>query len=256
MHTDSPIRVVVADDEPLARARLTDLLAREPGVHVVAECRDGLEAVQAIQRHHPDLVLLDVQMPRLTGLEVIRAVGPDEMPLTVLVTAHGEFALEAFELRALDYLLKPFDEARLRAALARARERLSDGGRRAYEAELRALLQRMAATTERPARFVVRRGQEYLLVRPDEIDWVQSADNYVTLHCGAREYMLRETMTTMEEQLDPARFVRIRASAIVNLDRVTAIRAWSGTEFQFVLADGTTLLSSRRFRDRLRSVIP
>lgn len=256
METEKRIRVLIADDEPLARAKLTDLLADEPDVEVVAECRDGLETIQSIQQHRPDLVLLDVQMPRVTGMEVIRAVGVDQMPLTILVTAYGDFAVEAFELQAVDYLLKPFDQPRLRHALARARDSLSRTGRGAYEEKLRGLLERVGPAPERPTRFVVRRGPDYLLVRPTEIDWVESADNYVRLHAGTRDYMLRETMSGVERLLDPEHFIRIRASAIVNLDRVASIRPWSGTEFQFVLQDGTALLSSRRYRERIRSVIP
>ena len=249
------LRVLVADDEPLARAKLKHLLGSEPDVAVVGECRDGLAVMKAIEETRPDLVFLDIQMPRMTGLEVVRAIGVDDMPRTIFVTAYGDFALDAFELHAVDYLLKPFDEERFRRALDRARAALSAGRRMQFEAELRALL----AGVQQPEyaqRFLVKRSTEYRFVRTRDIDWIESSDNYVTLHTAEGGYLLRETLGKMEERLDPHQFVRIRASAIVNLERVTAIRPWSSTEFQFVLHDGTTVQSSRRYRDRIRTLIP
>ena len=249
------LRVLVADDEPLARTKLKHLLGSEPDVEIVSECRDGLEVMQALAERRPDLVFLDIQMPRMTGLEVVRAVGTDHMPRTIFVTAHGDFAVEAFELHALDYLLKPFDEGRFHRALARARTALSHGRRLQYEAELRAFL-KDAQPPEYEKRFLVKRANEYLFVRTADIDWIESADNYVTLHTAAGRHLMRETLANLQERLDPRQFVRIRASAIVNLERVASIRPWSGTEFEFVLHDGTRVLSSRRYRDRIRNIIP
>ena len=202
------------------------------------------------------MVLLDIQMPQLSGLEAVRTIGIERMPLTVFVTAFGEFAIEAFELHALDYLLKPFDQERLRQALARARDRLASVSRAQYEGDLRSFLRRMREHVPPVQRFLVKRASDYLFVRTSEIDWIQSADNYVVLHAGERKYMIRDTMSGVEGRLDPQQFVRVRASAIVNLERVSSIRPWSGTEFQFVLQNGTTVLSSRRFRERIRSIIP
>jgi len=256
MPTEPRIRVMTADDEPLARAKLADMLRGEPDFEVVGECRNGLEVVQGVAAHRPDVVFLDIQMPQLSGVEVVRAVGVGQMPLTVFVTAFGDFAIEAFELHALDYLLKPFDQERLRDALDRVRERLASVSRPRYEGELRAFLRRMNEHVPPVQRFLVKRGAELLFVRTSEIDWIQSADNYVVLHAGEGKYMIRDTMSGVEARLDPEHFLRVRASAIVNLERVSSIRPWSGAEFQFVLRSGATVLSSRRFRDRIRSIIP
>jgi two-component system LytT family response regulator len=250
------IRVLVADDEPLARGKLKDLLQLEPGFELAAECRDGLEVVQAVAGGGVDLVLLDIEMPQLSGLEVVRAIGVEQMPLTIFVTAYGDFAVEAFEVRALDYLLKPFDHERFRHALARAREALSRNARPEYEAGLSALLRQASRRPPYVQRFLVKRSAEYVFVRTADVEWIQSADNYVTLHSAGRQYLVRETLSNVEESLDPEQFVRVRASALVNLERVVSIRRWSGAEFQFVLSDGTEVISSRRYRDRLRSLIP
>ena len=232
------------------------MLACEPDVDIAGECRNGLEVVKMVNELPVDLVLLDIQMPELSGLDAVRAIGVERMPLTVFVTAFGDFAVEAFEIHALDYLLKPYDQERLRQSMARARAALGGQGRPHFEAELRSFLRRMSATTPYVQRFLVKRPNDYLFVRTSEIDWIQSADNYVTLHSGGRKFMIRDTLSGVEERLDPEKFLRVRASAIINLERVVSIRPWSSTEFQFVLEDGTAVLSSRRFRDRIRTVIP
>ena len=253
----APLRVLIADDEPLARAKLRDMLRDEPDFEVAGECRDGVEVVRAVGELQPDLVLLDIQMPQLTGIDAVRAIGVDRMPRTVFVTAYGDFAVEAFELHALDYLLKPFDQERFGRTLGRVRAAVAAAGERPrYEAELSSFLREMGARSPHVKRFLVKRGGEYLFVRTGEIDWIQSADNYVALHCGDRRYMIRETLSGVEARLDPEQFLRVRASAIVNLERVAAIRPWSGTEFEFVLHGGAKVLSSRRFRDRIRTIIP
>lgn len=256
MRSARRLKVLIADDEPLARAKLGDMLQAEPDLETVGECRTGLEVVRAVDELSPDLVLLDIQMPQLSGIDAVRAIGTDRMPLTIFVTAFGDFAVEAFELQALDYLLKPFDDERLKRALARARTALGTDTRVEYEAQLRALLRSIGSQAAYAQRFLVKRGTEYTFVAAAEVDWMQSADNYVILHTGKRTAMIRETLAALEERLDPQTFLRIRASAIVNLERVAAIRPWSSTEFQFVLRDGTTVQSSRRYRDRIRAVIP
>jgi two-component system LytT family response regulator len=254
--TDPPtLRVLVADDEPLARARLTEMLSLEADVAVVGECRNGLEVVEAIAKEAPNLVLLDIQMPHMTGLEAVRTVGVDRMPRTIFVTAFGEFALQAFEVHAVDYLLKPFDEDRFRRAIARARSDLALGRRPEFEAELRSLL-RHAGQAEYVQRLLVKRSSEYLFVRTADLNWIEASDNYLTLHTDGASYLIRESLGSLQGRLDPNHFVRIRAAAVVNLERVTRILPWSSTEFQFVLRDGTKVLSSRRYRDRIRNVIP
>lgn len=255
MRSAPRLKVLIADDEPLARAKLADMLRGEAELEVVGQCRNGLEVVKAVDELSPDLVLLDIQMPELSGLDVVRAIGVDRMPPTIFVTAFGEFALEAFELHALDYLMKPFDQERLQRALARARKAVGGDARPRYEAQLRGLL-RSIGQQAYTQRFLVKRGAEYTFVAAAEVDWMQSADNYVILHAAKRQLMIRETLAGLEEQLDPRTFLRIRASAIVNLERVAVIRPWSSTEFEFVLRDGTTVRSSRRYRDHIRTLIP
>jgi len=249
------IRTLIAEDELLAREKLAELLGREEDVDLVAACRDGGEALEAIATLNPELVILDVQMPVLDGLQVVEAVGVDQMPLTIFLTAFDAFAVKAFEVNAVDYLLKPVDPARLAAALDRARARLSAPGTLALGAEIRRVLGSFARTGDYPARIPVKLGDRYEFVRTDQIEWVEAADNYVALHVRGRKYLVRETVSGFEQKLDPQRFVRVRASAIVNLDCVAAVRPWSGVEYEIQLLDGTRLVSTRMFRERVRSLI-
>lgn len=213
-------RVVVADDEPLARERLRMLLSSEPWLELVAECQNGIEAIDAIQGLAPDLVFLDVQMPGATGFEVIEAVGAENMPPVVFVTAYDQYALKAFDVRALDYLLKPFDRERFQQALSRARQRVGNSGPGELERRLLALMQDLKQTPHRVDRFVVKSGGRVYFVRAEEIDWIESAGNYVKLHVGGETHLLRETMTAIEAQLDPEAFFRIHRCHIVNIERV------------------------------------
>ncbi len=249
------IRALVVDDEPLARERVRTLLEAEPDVEVVGECADGDEAVESIRSLAPDLVFLDVQMPGIDGLEVIRRIGAERMPAVVFATAYDEFALQAFEANALDYLLKPYETERFQDALERARRRLAAERGPRLDPRLLALLDGIERPAEFRERFVVRIGNRFQLVKTGEIDWVEAEDNYVRLHVGKASHLLRETMAEMERQLDPRRFVRIHRSAIVNVDRIQTIESWGAGEFLFVLADGTKLTSTRRYRDRLRDVL-
>ncbi|HET7463469.1 MAG TPA: LytTR family DNA-binding domain-containing protein [Longimicrobium sp.] len=250
-----PLRVVIVEDEPPAAEKLERMLRDDFGATVVAVCGDGARAVDAIVGLCPDVVFLDIQIPVLDGFEVIEAVGVERMPATVFVTAFDELAVKAFEVQALDYVVKPYDRARLGRALDRAGEVAA--GRRQGEltAKLAALLSTVDAAGAYPPRFLVREGKRYVFVRTAEIEWVESADNYVALHVGSRTHLLRETMSSMERKLDPRHFVRIRAGAIVSLDAVAAIQPYSGTEYQVVLKNGTTLLSSRRHRDAIRRLL-
>ncbi|HEX8696884.1 MAG TPA: LytTR family DNA-binding domain-containing protein [Longimicrobium sp.] len=250
------IRTLIVDDEPLARERLRTLLEREDDVEVVGECGDGVEAVDSIVRLEPDLVFLDVQMPGVDGFEVIRRVGAARMPFVVFATAFDDFALQAFEANALDYLLKPFERERFRVSLERARRQLGQrGGARVDPRFLEWLEGLSQAAAEYRERFVVKTGNRFRVVRAADVDWIEAADNYVRLHLGKEQHLLRETMSELDRSLDPRRFVRIHRSTIVNVDRIHSIESWGAGEFLFVLADGTKLASSRGYRDRLRSVL-
>lgn len=219
------IRTLVVDDEQLARERVLSLLQQEADVEVVGECSDGGQAVSAIQRHSPDLVFLDVQMPGCDGFEVIRSIGPDRMPTVVFVTAYDEYALQAFEVHALDYLLKPFGRERFQQTLRHAREALErrhagDLGRRLLALVHGARAEPLPLGPPQVERLVVKSGGRVFFLRTDDIDWIEAAGNYVRLHLGTESHLFRETMNRMESRLDPRRFTRIHRSRIVNTERI------------------------------------
>lgn len=254
-----PLRVLIVDDEALARRRLRALLRDESDVDVVGEAGDGGAAVAAIDALAPDVVFLDVQMPEADGFDVIEAASADRMPVVVFVTAHDQYALRAFEVHALDYLLKPFSRERFHAAMARARAevlRRREEGKRPSGDELAALVREIRAARPGPDRFVVRDGGRVSFLKVGEIDWIESEGNYLRLHVGPQTHLIRGTIKGSAERLDPERFVRISRSAIVNLDRVREIHPWSRGELVVVLHDGTQLPTSgehgRELRARLR----
>ena len=247
------LRLLIADDEPLIRLGMRRAVAAMPGVEVLAECGSVDDTVEAIGSGAPDLVLLDVQMPGGTGLDVVRRVGPARMPAVVFVTAFDEYAVQAFEVNAVDYLLKPFEPERLRQAVERARTRLSQQAAGAIGERLRALL---AAAPERgPERLVVRSGERFELVPVDAVDWIEAADNYVLLHCGAKRHVLGETLTSLERRLDSRRFRRIHRSRMVNTSRIVAVHVLMGGVYELELGDGTRLTSGRQYRDAVQRLI-
>jgi two-component system, LytTR family, response regulator len=255
-----PLRVVTVDDEPLARDCIRLALAREPGWRIVAECRGGREAAEAIERESPDLVFLDVQMPGMDGFGVIERVGPERMPATIFVTAFEEHALRAFQVHALDYLLKPYTPARLSAAVQRAARQIrgaeSPADRLAellehLERERRELGARAAAAPAHATRLLVKDGERMFFVPVERIDWLEAEGNYVRLHTGKEAHLVRGTLSGMEEQLDARRFTRIHRSTIVNVDRVKEVRPWFAGDYLVKLHDGAELRLSRRYRDRL-----
>ncbi len=248
--TNGKIRALIVDDEPLARERIRTLLRKEPDIEVIAECGDGSRAVTAIEKHRPDLVFLDVQMPEADGFDVLEAIGAEQMPAVIFVTAYDKYALRAFEVNALDYLLKPFDRARFRESLERARQQL----RRARDGEvserLLALLGSIRARQQHRERLVVREGGRIFFLRAEEIDWIEAAGNYLRLHAARQSHLIRETMAGIEAQLDPAKFTRIHRSTIVNLDRVRELLPGPHGDSTLLLRDGTRLTLSRTFRAR------
>jgi two-component system LytT family response regulator len=246
------LRTLIVDDEPLARERLASLLSAEPDVQIVGQCRDGEEAITAIEDHSPNLVFLDVQMPQMSGFDVIEAVGSERMPLVIFVTAYDQHALKAFQVRALDYLLKPFDRERFTDALQRARKQIErdetgDLGRR-----LMALVKDLRKDQPRAERLVVKSGGRLFFLRADEIDWVEAAGNYVRLHVGNTPHLLRETMNAIENRLDPEKFFRIHRCRIVNMERIQELQPWLNGEYSVVLRTGTRLTLSRGYREKLQ----
>ena len=247
------IRVVIVDDEPLPRERIRSMVAEHPELRVIAECGDGREAVGVINAEKPDLVFLDIQMPELDGFEVLEAIEADEMPVVIFVTAFDEYAVRAFEVSAVDYLLKPLDRARFELALGRAMESMarSETGGQA----LSDFLARWRAERGYPARFVVQLGGKLAFVRAEEIDWVDAAGNYIRLHAAGREHLIRATMKGLESRLDPERFVRVHRSAIVNIDRVASLEPYFHGEYVVTMRDGSKLTSSRSHSGRLRALL-
>ncbi|MBC7790912.1 MAG: response regulator transcription factor [Anaerolineae bacterium] len=279
MNAVKSVRVLIVDDEPLARERLRTLLADREGFKLLAECADGEEAVAAINEHEPDLVFLDVQMPELDGFGVLEVLSDDlgkrELPVVVFVTAFDDYALRAFDVNAVDYLLKPFDRTRFETALARATDRIGrqndadshDAGHQATDtdphSELRALIEQLraereayvAATPSTAPRFVVRSGGKLHFVRADDVDWIDAEGNYVRLHVGGRSHLVRDRMKAVEAKLNPAKYVRVHRSAIVNVDRIASLEPYFHGEYVLTMKDGAKLTSSRSYSARLRELL-
>lgn len=241
-----PIRVAIIDDEPLARQALRMALETDPEVVVVGDCI-GVDAPGLIEREKVELIFLDVQMPEVDGFEVLAALRPGVLPATVFVTAHDEYAVRAFEVHAIDYLLKPFEDARLFTALARAKQRLARHGNAAGE-QLLALLDERAGRHKPLERFLVRSRGKVVVVRTQDIDWIEAADYYATLHVGGETHLVRQTMAELEAALDVERFVRVHRKAIVNIDRVREMHPLFRGDGTLVLADGTQVKLSRTRR--------
>jgi two-component system LytT family response regulator len=246
------IRVLLVDDEPLARQRLRALLEAEPDLEIAGECADGGQAVEAIRTHRPDLIFLDVRMPELDGFGVLEALAEEPRPAVIFVTAYDRFALKAFEVNALDYLLKPFDRERFRKALARAREQIGRAQGDEVGQQLRALLEDARGGRKYLDRVVIKSSARVFFLRVEEIDWIEAAGNYLKLHAGREEHLLRETMSNLEARLDPARFLRIHRSTIVNVERIQELQPWFHGDYLVLLRDGTRLTLSRSYRQKLQ----
>ena len=246
------IRVLIVDDEPIARRGIVQQLKGEQEIEIVGECGDGMEAVAAIKTKSPDLVFLDVQMPEMDGFEVIEAVGVERMPRVIFVTAYDQYTLRAFEVHALDYLLKPFDRDRFVNALNHAKSSLERGE---FNRQLIRLLDDRLAARKPLERLVIKSGGRIYFLSVEDVDWIEAADNYVELHVGRESHLLRETISGLAARLDPARFLRIRHSTIVNIERVKELRPLFRGEYLIVLRDGTELTSSRRYRKNLDAIL-
>jgi two-component system, LytTR family, response regulator len=260
MRTSTVIRVLIVDDEALARRGIRARLAAAAGFEIAGEAATGREAVRAIAELDPDLVFLDVQMPGLDGFGVVAAVGAERMPVTVFVTAHDQHALRAFEAHALDYLLKPLDDERFIRVLERARRRIEERRGSELGRKLAAVLAETGvagsgATGGRPlGRFLIKGGGRVQVLPVEEVDWIEAAGDYVRLHAGSRTHLLRDRISILAEQLDPALFVRIHRSTIVNMERIRELQPYGNGDYVVVLTDGTSLKLSRGYRDQLEEV--
>jgi len=244
------IRVLLSDDEALARGRLRTLLQEEPDLDIVAECADGRAAIAAIQREKPDLVFLDIQMPEVDGFGVVEALQKEgALPLTVFVTAYDRYAMRAFEVHALDYLLKPVNKDRLTEALDHARKQLLQPSEAMFQKRVLEMLSDFDGRRQSPERIVVKSDGEIVCLRPSEIDWAESAGNYVCLHVGTVTHILRETITALENRLGARQFLRVHRSTLVNVDRIKTLKPSLYGDYSILLRDGTKLTLSRGFRE-------
>ena len=247
------LRLLIVDDEPLIRNGIRRILSTVDGIELVAEAGSGKEAVHAIFAERPDLVLLDVEMSDCSGLDVVREVGVKRMPPVIFVTAHDDYAVNAFELNAVDYVLKPFEDVRLRESIERARTRISAQNEAAFSEKLQALLE--SQTRRWAERLVVRNGDRFEFVATDSVDWLESENNYVRLHCGSREHLLGETLSNLESRLDPAKFVRIHRGRIANASRIVAVHLLFNGTYELELRGGVRITSGRLYKDTVRKLI-
>jgi two-component system LytT family response regulator len=250
MPRNASLRAVIVDDEPHARSKLRRFMDGDGRLELVGEAGQGLEALEVLEETRPDLLFLDVQMPEMDGFEVLEALDPTVNPQVIFVTAHDQHALRAFEVRALDYLLKPIDLERFTGAVDRAIDARLAG----EVSDARTALAELPTERRTLKRFLVRRKGRMLLVPAVRVDWIGSASNYVELHCGRETHLIRGTLQDLEDRLDASRFVRIHRSAIVNLEQVKELHPWSHGDLMVLLHDGTELRLSRRYRSRLEGI--
>ncbi len=245
------IRTLIVDDEPLARKGVRQFLEEDPEVEILGECGDGLEAVEQIKALHPELVFLDIQMPEMDGFAVLDAINPDELPIVVFVTAYDQHALHAFQVHALDYLLKPFEEERFQEALARAKAQLRQKNGSQLTRRIIEMLDGSREERQAPGRIMVRNAGRITFVRVEEVDWIEAQGDYVCLHCQGKKHLVREKISDMETQLPADRFLRIHRSTIVSIPRIKEMQPLFHGEYAVLLQDGTRLTMSRSFRDRV-----
>ncbi|HEY3136341.1 MAG TPA: LytTR family DNA-binding domain-containing protein [Blastocatellia bacterium] len=249
------IRTVIVDDEPLARRRIRRMLARDAEIEIVSDCSNGKEAIAAIKTLKPDLLFLDIQMPEIDGFDVLESLDPSRLPLVIFVTAYDQYALRAFEVSAVDYLVKPFDRVRFEKALDRAKLRMAGERGSDLSRQTLALLEELKARSNHVERLLIKAGGRAFFLKTDEIDWIEAEGKYVRLHVGKESYLLREAIGSMETQLNPKKFPRIHRSSIVNIDRVRELQPWFHNEYRVILNDGTELMLSRSCRKRLGELL-
>ncbi len=260
--TTKKIKTLIVDDEPLARRTIRDLLATDPEIEIIGECGNGLETVRFIRRQLPDLLFLDIQMPGMNGFEALSKIEHERIPAIVFVTAFDNYALKAFELHALDYLLKPFTDKRFEEALRQAKTQVELREINRLSQSLLALLGEQAGREIAPlkrksflTRFMIRSGGRVSFIKAADVDWISADDYYIKLHVAGKSHLLRISMNELEEKLDPQRFLRIHRSTIINFDRVKELHQHPNGEYVVVLKDGTELKLSRSRRERLEELL-
>ena len=249
------IRTLIVDDESLARERIRDMLAGHPQIEILAECANGRDAIEAIQSLSPDLVFLDVEMPGIDGFGVLEALQPERIPTIIFVTAYDQYAVRAFEVYALDYLLKPFDQERFEKALDRAKTQLTSERSEDLNRRILNALEEIKTRPVHLERLVIKMNGHVFFIKAEEIDWLEAEGNYVRLHAGKESYLLRDTISALESQLDPKKFIRVHRSAIVNIDRITELQPWFHGEYRIILREGVQLTLSRTYREKLHDLL-
>jgi two-component system, LytTR family, response regulator len=249
------IHALIVDDEILAVEKIKRLLKEDPEIEITGECYNGRSAVEAIRRLRPELLFLDVQMPGMDGFDVLLRLGDEPLPFVVFVTAYDTYAVRAFEVHAIDYLLKPFDRERFKKALQRVKSTINQrNSEHSLQNRLNDLLAQVQSESTFLERFVIKSHGRIFFLRTNEIDWIEAAGNYVKLHSGKATHLIRTTMNTIESQLDPKKFMRIHRSTIVQLDQIKEIQPWFNGEYLITLHDETKLTLSRTHREKLRSL--
>jgi two-component system, LytTR family, response regulator len=247
----APLRAVIADDEALARKFIRRMLKDDHDLEVIGECNNGKEAVAMIRKQNPDVVFLDVQMPEMDGFAVLESIAAERLPEVIFTTAYEQYAIRAFELHALDYLLKPFDQARFKEAIKYAKERFRSQRHNHGRMQISAMLENIKNKSQYLDRLVIKAGGRITFLSTDEINWIEADDKYVHLHTSKATPMVRQTLSAMEAQLDPQKFRRVHRSAIVNVERITELQPLFSGEYSILLGDGTKLTLSRSYKDKL-----
>lgn len=245
------IRAIVVDDEPLACKRLVKLLKEDEEVEVVDVCANGKEAIEQINKQEPELVFLDIQMPEINGFEVLKHIETEQVPAIIFVTAYDEYALKAFEVHALDYLMKPFSKDRFRDSLQRAKNTLKNENSVQVEEKIQNLLDYMEPEQESLSRILIKTSNRYFFMKAEDIDWIESAGNYVRIHSGKDHYLIRETMINMEKKLDSDKFFRIHRSTIINVEKVRELEQWFHGDYQVIMYNDEKLTMSRNYKGLL-----
>ena len=255
MEREECIRVLIVDDEPLARERICDMLAADPEIEVVGECSNGARAIEMARQEVPDLIFLDVHMPEKDGFAVLEDIGPELMPAIIFVTAYDHYAVQAFEVSAIDYLLKPFDRNRFDRALDRAKSHILGEKAATIDRQILSALEEIKARQDHLDRLVIKSNGHVFFVKVKDIDWIKAEGNYVRLHVGRESYLLRDTISGLEAQLDPGSFMRVHRSTIVNIDRIQELQPWFHGEYRVVMQDGAELTLSRTYKDKLNGFL-
>lgn len=249
------IGALIVDDEPLARSRIRKMLSHDAGIELIGECANGHDAIQMIEAQKPQIVFLDVQMPEISGFDVIEALDTEVMPLVIFVTAHDKYALRALEIHAFDYLLKPFDKKRFEKTLEQAKQRIQTENKGEMNHRTLALLEELRLRTSYLERLIIKTGGRVFFIKADDIDWLEAEGKYVRLHTGKETHLLREAIGSLESHLDPKKFLRIHRSTIVNIERIQELESWFHNEYRVILRDGTKLMMSRSCRKRLGELL-